>query len=419
MLVPLDSASGETSQRFPSLLPGNKVLLFTSKASTISTFDEAVIVAYRLDKRERKVIIRGGTCASYVPTGHLVYARGKSILAVPFDLDELEATGPPVQVLEGGMTNIGSGASEYAFSNSGVLAYVPGGPYAVDDNIVVMVDRQGHVEPLLDMARGYNEAALSPDGEKLTLTVLAANDDIWVYHTVRKTLARLTFGGGNHSRPLWTPDGKHVVYSSEVNGVPNVFKKVWDGSGAEERITSSPSAQFPGSWSPDGRILAIEEDGKIWMLFDGNQRKPELFLDSHFPVWDPTFAPDGKWLAYGSAESGRSEIYVVPFPKREGKWQVSTGGGVNPIWARNGKELFYVSDNKVMVVQVTTLSSFNASTPRVLFPFPPRAFELTDITPDGKKFIMLVGREQEPVSQVLNVVVGWFEELKKNFAARQ
>ena len=415
----LDSTNGEISHRFPQILPGGKAILFTIKLNSIASFDEAIVAVQRLDTGERKIVIRGGTYARYIPTGHLVYARNKSLFVVPFDLDHLEIQGPPAAMLDGGMLNRFSGSASFGFSSTGVLVYVPGGPLPIDNVSLVWTDRHGNIKPLLETPRGYFSAALSPDGQKLAISVYAANDDIWVYHIVRGTLTRLTFGGGNNGVPIWTPDGNHLVYLAEKGRAANIFWKPWDGSGVEERLTENSDAQIPNSVSPDGKMLAFTQGGDIWILPMDKEQKPWQFLQTQFSESQASFSPDGRWIAYRSDESGKNEVYVVSFPNREGKWQVSTGGGSNPMWSRSGKELFYVNVKKVMAVDVAAQATFSASVPKKLFEVPLSDFGPLDISPDGQRFILGVTRAQELTTTQLNVVLEWFKELQEEFSAAE
>ncbi len=421
----LDSASGEISHRFPQLLPDGKTIIFTMKTNNITSFDEALIAVQRLDTGERKVLVRGGTYAWYLPTGqggvstgYLIYIRGSTIYAVPFDAGRLEVSGPPVPIEEGGWMNPGSGQASIGFSNNGVLVFAPSGPRSFSSFALAWMDRQGQTRPLFETLRSYFSARLSPDGQKVTTDVNAANDDIWVYHITRGTLTRLTFAGGNNDLPIWSPDGKYVVYSAEKGKSPNIFRKAWDGSSAEERLTNDPSAQTPTSFTPDGKMLSFEQNGDIWILPMEGDRKPWHFVQSPAIEGEGNFSPDGRWMAYTSNESGKNEVYVVAFPKREGKWQISVGGGAGPIWSRNGKELFYVNGSSLMVVNVTSGSAFDFSVPRKLCEIP-LSTTVWDITPDGQRFLALVSQSQQLTLSRLEVVTEWFEELKTKFAGKK
>jgi Tol biopolymer transport system component len=244
--------------------------------------------------------------------------------------------------------------------------------------------------------------------------------DIWVYDVTRDTLTRLTFDGSN-DLPRWTPDGKRIVFRSVRGQTFNLFWKPADGSGREERLMSMDHAIFPAWWSPDGKLLAYVDNNSstqrdLWVLPLEGDRKPRPLIRTPFNESAPVFSPDGRWLAYVSDESGRFEIYVQPYPGPGGKWQISTDGGTEPLWARNG-ELFYRDDSKMMVVETTTQPSFTASKPRVLFDGP---YEKTtgtlafyDASADGQRFLMLKPSESDQGATQINVVLNWFEELKR------
>ena len=222
--------------------------------------------------------------------------------------------------------------------------------------------------------------------------------------------------------PLWTPDGKRVTFSSTRAGGPeNLFWKAADGSGPAEQLTESERRQVPSSWSPDGQVLAFSElpltAADIWVLPLQGERKPRPFLQTQFQEAAAVFSPDGHWLAYTSDESGRPEVYVRPYLGPGGKWQISNEGGTEPVWAQNGRELFYREGNKMMAVEITMRPTFHAGTPTLLFEgqyF--RDLALTeadyDITRDGQRFLMIQPGEQEAATQI-NVVLNWFEELKR------
>jgi len=407
----LDSSAGEISHRFPELLPGAKTLVFTIKSNNITSYDDAIIAAERIGTGERKVLIRGGTYARYLPNGHLTYLRGNTIFAVPFDADRLEVTGPPVPVEEGGWVNPGSGQANLSFSKDGLLVFAPSGPLSFGRYSLNWMDRQGHLSTLLDTLRPYFSARISPDGQKIAADINAANDDIWLYQISRGTLTRLTFAGGNNNYPIWAPGGNSVIYSAERNGPPNLFRKPWDGSGAEERLTTKNSAQRPESFSPDGKLLAFDETSDIWILPLEGDRKAYPFIHTQADEVSGIFSPDGKWMAYVSNESGKFEVYVTSFPKREGNWQVSNGGGTEPIWSRDGKELFYSNGSSLMAVNVSAGSGFDYTVPRKLCAIPPYTL-VWDIAQDGKKFLVRVAQSEQITLLRLEVVTDWFDEVK-------
>jgi Tol biopolymer transport system component len=259
--------------------------------------------------------------------------------------------------------------------------------------------------------------------------VQTPKEDIWVYDLSRGTLTRLTFEGAN-SRPLWTPDGKRIAFRSDKLGLRNLFWKLADGTGAEEQLTKIEYFNNLGSVSPDGKLAfynVIDPKNRrdIWMVPLEGERKPSVFLQTPFEEAGPKISPDGRWLAHTSNESGRIEIYVRAFPGPGGKWQISTEGGEEPLWARNGRELFYRTGDKMMAVDVNqsrdrngaVASGFSAGTPRLVFEgkYERLLNEANfDISPDGQRFLMIKPSEQQAQAAMqIHVVLNWFEELKR------
>jgi serine/threonine-protein kinase len=253
---------------------------------------------------------------------------------------------------------------------------------------------------------------------------------VWVYDVNRAVPTRLTFGEGDDDTPVWSPDGEYIFFASTGGGgVPNLFRKRSDGSGEVERLTDSKLVQYPSSVSPDGKLLAFHEadpenDNELLVLPLEGEHKPEPFLSTPFSELESEFSPDGRWIAYESNESGAYEIYVRPFPKGSGKWQISTGGGRYARWSPAGKELFYRTSDGVMAVSVDTSgSSFRADKPRRLYQGPfvrhPAAADY-DVAPDGKRFVMFRSDDAEEESKHthLTFVSNWFEELRRTFAAQ-
>ncbi len=422
-----DRKKGEYGHRWPEILPGGKAVLFTVWTGT--SFDDARIAVVSLETGERRVLIEGGTYARYVPSGHLVYARAGGLLAVPFDLNRLEVTGPSVSIFEGVSMNPTFGGAEFSSSADGSLAYVPGG-LRVGEETLVWVDRKGVAQTLPAPPRGYMSPRLSPDGQRLAVAIVGTNIGLWIYDLARGTLTRL-IASGPIPFPIWTPDGKHLTFTSALGGALNLYWMPADGSGAAEPLTRSEDAQWPGSWSPNGQVLAFTEADPttgydIWVLgLDGDPstplgagRKARPFLQTASNEYLPMFSPDGRWLVYGSDESGRQEIYVRPFPGPGGKLQISTEGGTELMWARNGRELFYRNGDKMMAVAVETKPTFAAAKPKLLFEghYEPGVFAYEpnyDVAPDGQRFLMIKGSEQESAATQINVVENWSEELRR------
>ncbi len=416
-LTTLDTANGEGAHISPEILPDGKAFVFTARSGGGDR-----IVVQDFENGERRVLIQEGTSAHYVATGHLVYVRERTLLAVPFDLASLEVTGAPVPFIEGVMQGPASRHAAISISRSGSLVYVPGEAQGAV-NTLVWVDRTGAVELLGAPPQGYGNPRLSPDGQRIAVQITGGTTDVWVYDITRQTLTRLTFEGDNNLLPIWTPDGERITFRSNRGGGPgNLYWKPADGSGTAERLTTSEFLDNASSWSPDGKVLSFYSAGgsrDLRMLQMEGERQPRPFLQTQFHEAAAVFSPDGNWLAYVSNESGQNEIYVQPFPGPGGKRQISTGGGTEPAWPRNGRELFYRNNDQMLAVEVTTTPTFSAGNPKLLFEgdfqLGSAARASYDVTADGQRFLMIQqegGSDSEAPAQI-NVVLNWFEELKE------
>ena len=432
----------------PEIFPGGKAVLFTARVSP--DWNASRIVVQDLETGEQRVLVEGGTNGRYVPTGHLAYVRDGTLFAVPFDLARLEVTGGPVPVVEGvmgpaGVGNLARAAAQFSFSRNGSLIYVVGEDSAQAQHTLVWVDRQGSEEPLGAPPRAYGQLQLSPDGRQMAVRIgdSTATQDVWVYDLERGALSRLTFEGAK-SRPMWSPDGAHIVYRSVTDRGGDVSWKAADGTGEEEQITTDGTVALVSSISSDGK-LAFFYTGPtagrdLWMVPREGDRKSSPFLQGPFNETSPKISPDGRWIAYISNESGRNEIYVRPFPdSSRGKWQILTDGGEAPVWARNGRELFYLNGDKMMAVSVEVeqastpvspgqagrpVATFAAGTPRMLFEgnyVHGNNEAYYDVSLDGQRFLMVKPGEQgdSAAPQQINVVLNWFEELKRRVPAAQ
>jgi len=418
---------GESSHRWPELLPGGKAVLFAA-GTAAGRVSNLRIALQSLATGERRDVIQEGTQPRYARSGHLIYAQGESLIAVPFDPKRLEIAGAAVPVEEGVLQSTATGAAQYSLSATGSLVYVPG--REITGRKLVWVSRNGTEQPLSAPVRKYATPRLSPDGGRVAVTVDDQVRQVWLYDLSRETLTRLTFEGSISAVPVWTPDGKRIAFQSNKEGPLNIFWQLADGSGGLERLTASEHLNAPTSFSPDGQLLAFIEvapatgiDNWILRLSDpspgsGQVRKSQPFMRTPFNEAAPRFSPDGHWMAYVSDESGRYEVFVQPYPGPGGKWQISTEGGTEPVWNPTGREIFYRTGDKMMSVDIATKPGFTAGKPRMLFQGPYTPTEGTvpwyDISPDGQRFLMV--KPSDPAGAAptqINVVLNWFEELKQ------
>ncbi len=400
-------------QSWPEFLPGGKAVLFDGGIRDVSR-----VAVQSVATGEGKNLVAGNQ-PRYAISGHLVFARGENLMAMPFDPQRLETKGAPVPVIDGVAESLKYRASQYSISNNGSLVYVSGGSQTIQRRMV-WVSRNGAEQPLPAPPQTYQYVRLSPDLRRVAVEVA---NQIWLYDLDRATLTRLTFEGGLNQSPVWTPDGRRIAFYSDKGGSSNLWWQFADGSGGLERLTTSDYLQVARSFSPDGQFLAFQENDPktrkdIWVLRISD-RKAQPFLQTPFIEGGPTFSPDGHWLAYVSDESGRPEVYVQPYPGPGGTWQISTEGGTEPAWNRNGRELFFRSSKKMMVVDVITRPSFSPGKPRLLFEGQyfasnwPLVSTAYDVSADGQRFLMVKTAEQGSAATQINVVLNWFEELKQ------
>jgi hypothetical protein len=424
ILTAPDASKGELTYRWPEILLAGKAVLFViGSAQDIGSFSESKIAAIRLDTREKKILPIVGTYPRYSPSGHLLFERDGRVFAVPFDPHRLEVTGQPVPVLDGVKTSPNSGAADFAVSDTGSLVYLPENAYT-HDGLIVWVDRKKQVKELAAPARHYGSPHISPDGERIAVAIPSGSSgsDVWVYEIPHGTLTRLTFDE-HSSAPLWSPDGKRVAFATTRPTGPAILMKPADGSGAEETLVLGESLILvPTSWSSDGKFLAYWTVGSatgrdIWITPIAGERKPQPFLQTKFNEMQARFSPDSRWIAYQSEESGRYEVYVQPFPGPGGKWQISTNGGTMPVWAQNGRELFYMRSGKLMSVGITSQPTFSASTPQIVADYPPLLMGRLsngayDVSADGQRFLFVKANVENGPPEEVRVVLNWTEELQ-------
>ncbi len=394
---------------FPEILPGGKAVLVSGR------LDLGISIVLP-DSGEKKMLIDRGSNPRYISTGHLIYSQGGRLEAVPFDLDNLKVTGSPVPVLDNIRIEATLGAAQCAVSNDGTLVYLPG--VYQGKSKLIWSDRKGHAEQLQFPAETHGTFQLSPDGKHLAIEVKNTKWDVWIFDLLRGSRSKLTIMEGTNWRPVWTPDGRWVTFSSERAGAYYIFMQSADGSGEIKQLTKSETYQSPSSWSPDGKLLAFYEATQtfdIYLLSMNDESKRHSFATTRFAELVPAFSPAGRLIAYTSDEQGQYEVYVQPYPQTGEKWRVSTEGGEEPVWSLNSHELFYRNGRKWMAVSYSTNPKFSAELPRVLFEgdYLNVSGRSYDVSPDDQRFLLLKSSEEPSRQTQLNVVTNWFEELKR------
>ncbi|HEX9690515.1 MAG TPA: protein kinase [Gemmatimonadales bacterium] len=415
----LDSMARETAHIWPSVLPSAAGVLMTVVYDGQTDLDLAVI---DLASGEHRVLVRG-VQGTYAASGHLVFVTADgSLMAAPFDERRLELTGPAVALTEG-VSVRAAGSVDVAVSSTGTLMYVTGG-VEEEPNELVWVDREGAAKPIDPGWVGeFYTPALSPDGRQLAVAMVGdAGRDLWVKQLDRGPFSRITFPQGQDHRPWWTRDGRSLLFISDRGENRDAFRKRADGVGQAELVLDLPDPVNQVQISPDGEWL-VYRTGRNNVLdiamrrMIGDTTAIALIADSNINEHSPALSPDGRWLAYISDESGRWELYVRPFPDvNAGRWQVSTAGGSEPVWASSGRELFYKdARGNLMTADVQGGSSFVVGQTKILFQtndyynysFHPQY----DVTPDGQRFVMVRFRGAGEAGDLI-VVENWFEELK-------
>jgi WD40-like Beta Propeller Repeat len=424
----------------PQVVPGRRAVLFSVAASVKDplgpkgdVWDKANVVVQSLESGERKTLIKGGSHARYVPTGHLVYAVAGTLRSVPFDAARLEVLGDPVPVVEGVARsrygpNTVTGSAHFSVSETGTLVYLPGpvAPSSSPLQDLALLDRNRNVELLKLSPAMYEFPRISPDGKQVAVGVddgQAAN--VWIYDLSGTTSIRqLTFGGRNQF-PAWSHDGQYVAFQSDREGDLAIFRQRADGSQQAERLTKPEqgTSQVPDSWSPDGRHLLYEVNSEstfsLW-VFSVQDLKGAPFAGVQSSSVPPAaaFSPDGRWVAYQSDEIPNPTIFVQQFPGPGVPQRIVRGR--HPQWSADGKQLFYTTEDRIFAVKVSTRPGFTFTAPT----FVTRGFTNAkmprnyDVSSDGSRFLGVTdaaGQSSLRTTAVRRgeVVLNWFEELKR------
>jgi len=422
----LDSSRGDTSHRWPYFLPDGRhyVYLVASFASS-GERDKMGIYAGSLDSQEDRFLLRANSSVGYAPPGYLLFVRDRNLLAQPFDPGDFRLTGEPIPVAEGIQYFAQIYDALFSVSTNGVLLYQSNASSSIAQ--LVWFDRGGRRLGPVGTPGDQADPMISPDGRRVALHVIdpqTGNMDIWAYESTGGVAARLTSHPGIDAGAIWSPDGKQIAFTSIRGGHADLYLKSSSGAGAEEAIFKSERSKYLTDWSADGRYILFraadaESKFELWLLPVSGDRKPSPFIKTTYSVDDGQFSPDGHFVAYASNESGRWEIYVTAFPGPGGNWKVSSEGGSEPRWRRDGKELFYLApDGTLMAATVRLTPTFEADPSKPLFSIRRREPVSTndvysyDVSADGQRFLVNtdVG---ETTTTPLTVVSDWAANLKR------
>ena len=436
----LVSAENDEVAQGPQVLPGGEVVLYAMSTGTSNSdsWDKAKIYVQQLKPGSaRQLLIDGGADARYVSTGHIVYAFGGTLFAVPFDLGRLQVTGGQVPVVEGVRRSANTGSAQFSFSNTGSLIYVPG-PISISgvaQITLATLGREGGLERLKLPLKAYAFPRVSPDGKRVAVSTDDAKDsNIWIYDLAGSTAPRqLTLGSANRY-PVWSGN-ERVAFQSDREGDLGIFWQKTDGTGTAERLTKPEQgvAHIPDSWSPDGKALAYTavkgSEAALW-IYALQDKKASVFAEKAGAlIGRAAFSPDGQWLAYQSSETGTNQIFVQPFPSTGAKYPLVRGG--HPFWSPDGREIHYnPAAQQTAFVGITTRPTFSFGEPTIV-PLsglrsrnPSTDPRVWDVMPDGKKIIGTADAAADPASSgtpagpQIQAVLNWFEDLKQRMSAK-
>jgi serine/threonine-protein kinase len=421
---PIDAANGERTLANPHAFPGG--IVFTVATNNSESYDDASIAVFSPAVGRGKVLIEGGFFPRYSPSGHVVYARAGSLFAVPFDAKSHTVTGEPVKVLDGVMMSRNSGVANFDVSANGTLVYIAG---QADGGARTLhwVDRTGKPEKLPLPPRSYMHPRLSPDGRRLAIEVEGSSHDVYVYDFATGVLTNFTNDGISHW-PIWSPDGSRIGYRSGPMGRFRLFQMAADRSAPPVRVDTPGVSSSTGSYGPGGRAMVYTDTTygkptKVMVTTLDDPHSPVPLDDTSFAQGSPKFSPNGRWLAYCTNESGRPQVYVKGFPNGA-KVQISNDGGNDPVWRRDGRELFYRNGDQMIAVAVSADDRFDAGRPQELWrgPYshgmssscgaPGLSSSNYDVSTDGQRFLMIQDEDVDKTSSsTLVVVVGFSHDL--------
>jgi len=417
-----DKSRFEQSHRWPVFLPDGKHFLYLG-ANFAGQLENNAIFLGSLDSQERRLLVSTSANAAYAEPGYLLYLRdNKTLVAQPFDRRRYVLNGEPHTLSDEVLYTPLVDRAVFSVSSGDVLVTQTGKGASLSQ--LTWFDRSGKPAGTVGTPRSNSNVRLSPDGRRVATDQTGPNGrkiDIWIHELAQGATTRLTFDPGADQTPIWSPDGKQVLFGSNRTQIGfGLYVKNVDGSGSDEQVADFdvPTTFNPWDWSRDGKYMLFSKGNELWYV-SWPERVAKPLMQTKGTVRNPQFSPDGRWLAYASNETGNMEVYVSSFPSGNGKWQVSSGGGQEPKWRQDGKELFYLSaEGRMMAVAVTTGASFKAGSPVTLFQTHRRqpvsfldVFSY-DVSGDGKRFLIAT-KIDEANTAPLSVLLNWASEMDK------
>jgi Tol biopolymer transport system component len=405
---------------YPDALPGGRLVVASADTPNARTTSELDIVTVDVDSGDVRPLIAGGAFPRYAASGHVLFLRNGAIVAAPIDVAARTASDQSVAVIPDVFMNPAIASGNFAISAAGTLAYAPASA-ANFNRSLVWIDAMGERTAVTEERRFFEWPRVSPDGQQIAVSVAGWRDSVWLFDRGRGALTELTTGDVDGITPVWTPDGKRVVFSSYLtSGGRNLRWMAADGSGAPESLSNSGLLERPNTWTPDGQTLIYDvrsaQSTDLWTLTLDAARTTRPLLATRFNEMHAALSPNGQWMAYASDLSGKSEIYLTRFPSVDGRTQVSTAGGRAAVWARDGRRLYYrsLAGDEIMAVEVAAGAAPVLSKPVAIARLP--RVQVTrghfDVMPDGR--LLVVDNESAgDTTEELRVVVNWFDELRQ------